>query len=237
MHANDEMWGNRNFRFINLVMALTTSPYNMFGPIMSHLMSPFGISVAQMGIFGATCVLAGVVGSVVFGVFLDRTRAYKKSLVVLSAVPIFSVICFRQVLPMGPEYFEYVLIAGASLTMAVMAAIVLCNTFAVEVTYPIEPSLVSSTLSYTNQIGAGILSILSVNYVSVEYAHGVPEADRNSWRQARSMSLFFVMIFFYLSSTIVSLFIKEDLRRTNHGDDKSLVSPSALAKDETTREE
>lgn len=136
------MWANRNFRIINLCLALITAPYNMFGPIVSLLLEPFGISVFRISLFGGLSVLAGVVGSIMAGLFIDRTRAYKKSLVFLSAVPILAVTIFRWFLPMGPDYFDYVLIAGMIFTAAVMGAMVLCNSFAVEVTYPIEPAMI-----------------------------------------------------------------------------------------------
>jgi MFS family permease len=65
---------------------------------MALILTPFGFTVAQISWLGAGGVFAGALSAICFGVFLDKTRAYKKSLVGGSALCLLMAAIFPRLL-------------------------------------------------------------------------------------------------------------------------------------------
>lgn len=96
---------NKNFQVLCVCYSLIVGPYNAFGSTMSLILTPFGVSVKQVAIFGAASVLVGVVSTVVLGGLLDKTRAYKISLITSSILPVLAMVGLLYSLPLGMERF------------------------------------------------------------------------------------------------------------------------------------
>jgi hypothetical protein len=147
-------------------------PFNAYGSILSLLLTPFGASVQQVATLGAASVFVGVVSTVVLGGLLDRTRAYKVSLITSSILPVIALIGLLYSLPVGIERFPLVLASGMIYTSIVMAAIPMCMSFSAEVTYPMQASTVNGLLQLFCQIVSGVISLSGVNYLSVDFSEG-----------------------------------------------------------------
>lgn len=87
-----ELKQNRNFRIIAFAFAGLMGNYYAFGNLMSPMLTPYGLTVAQISKIGVTTILSGAVSAILFGVFLDRTRWFKKSLVFFSVGSIFNLL-------------------------------------------------------------------------------------------------------------------------------------------------
>jgi len=143
--AFDELRINQNFRLIALVYAFGLSPYYSFGAMMALILTPFGLTVSQIARLGAAGVFVGAVSAIGFGVVLDRTRAYKKSLVGGCGLSLLTALTCSSVLANGPNYATVVCLTIA-FTAVSIALLPLCMVFSVEVTYPLNASLANGIL-------------------------------------------------------------------------------------------
>ena len=109
---------------------------------MSALLTPYWLTVAQLSKIGVTTILTGAFSAILFGVFLDRTRWFKKSLVFFSAGSIFNMLMLTfYSLPKAENDFTTLQINCALYGAFLLPTIPLCMTFSTEVTYPMQPSL------------------------------------------------------------------------------------------------
>lgn len=91
-----ELGNNRNFQIVCACYSLIVGPFFAFISLMSLIMSPFGITVPQLAIYGVLTALFGVISSIIFAKLLDRTRLYKISLIALSIFPVFVMIALTK---------------------------------------------------------------------------------------------------------------------------------------------
>jgi MFS family permease len=98
-------------------------------------MSPFGITVEQISTYGASTSLVGVISSIIFARFLDRTKLYKISLILLSLLPVLVMIALIKSLQ--TEWFLLVLFCGIVFESIVLSAVPLSMAFSTELTYPL----------------------------------------------------------------------------------------------------
>ena len=92
MESFVELKQNRNFLIIALAYAGLLGNYFAFGNLMSALLTPYGLTVAQISTIGVTTILTGAFSAITFGIFLDRTRLFKNSLIFFSVGSIFSLL-------------------------------------------------------------------------------------------------------------------------------------------------
>lgn len=95
---------------------------------------------------GAIGIFVGVIVSVCFGFFLDKTRAYKKSLLFCSLLPILTPIGWRHELPYCPENFSMIIYFSFAFTAGAYILIPLCMVFTAEIAHPLQPSLINGTI-------------------------------------------------------------------------------------------
>ena len=137
---------------------------------MSLLFTPYGLSVQQVATFGAVSVLVAVVSAVVLGKLLDKTRAYKVALIMSSIFPIIALFSLMYSLPVSTERFSQLLFCGMLYTSIVMTAMPMCMSFSAEVTHPMKVSTVNGLLQFFCQILSGAISLLGVEFLSVNYS-------------------------------------------------------------------
>ena len=144
--ALSELKVNKNFRLVAFVYAFAISPYDSFGALMALILTPFGFTVAQIAGLGAGGVFVGAFSAIGFGVFLDRTRAYKKSLVGGC------ILCLLLIGPIFPRLLQNDSSYGIVLTITMVyiainiAFVPLCMSFSVEVTYPLNASVANGSI-------------------------------------------------------------------------------------------
>lgn len=133
-----ELSRNKNFQIIAFAYMGLIGIYFSFGNLMSLYLTPFGLTVEQISIGGCVNLLSGVCSAIFFGIFLDKTRIYKKSLIFISFGNIFSFLWLSfYTLPKASEDFPMLLLNFAFIGAFLFPAFPLCLTFSTEVTFPL----------------------------------------------------------------------------------------------------
>lgn len=89
-----ELWANKDFVRLAGGYALGYGAYCTIGGTISNLLNPFGYSPGEISIAGGSCMLTGVLGALVVGVFVDQTSLYRKTHLFLSFMILVSVVLF-----------------------------------------------------------------------------------------------------------------------------------------------
>mmetsp|Transcript_21902 Transcript_21902/g.34020 ORF Transcript_21902/g.34020 Transcript_21902/m.34020 type:complete len:231 (+) Transcript_21902:805-1497(+) len=120
------------------VFGLIQGSFNTFGTIVGYLGDSFGYTTDQSSLFGALFIVGGIVGCVVFSIWLEKTLAYKKALIT---------VCFLSSLLILVTYFimpnqEMVAscITFVFLGFSMIPILATSFDFGVEITYPIGES-------------------------------------------------------------------------------------------------
>ena len=169
-----ELRTNKNFLFILLSYIFSNGPYMGSSAIMALILVPFGFSIAQISWIGALGMIVGAPLAVVFGSVLDKTRAYKKSLIVCPTVLLlFSVLFPRLVLNSDSGFIIVVstmmIFFSVSLIMSALSM-----AFSIEVTYPLNGSIINGTLQIFMQVIATILAVGGTLWLATDYSQGTP---------------------------------------------------------------
>ncbi|XP_041475060.1 feline leukemia virus subgroup C receptor-related protein 2-like [Lytechinus variegatus] len=159
------------------------------------ILSEFPGYEVMVGVIGLTLVLTGMVGSVVTGFWLDRTRSYRGTTVTVYVLSLVGMICFTFTLKLGEIWVVFGITALLGFFMT--GYLPLGFEFAAELTFP-EPEGTSSGLLNASAQTFGIIFTLVM---------GVLVNEINSL----SGNLFLCVAL--LVGTIVTAFIKSDLRR------------------------
>lgn len=130
-----ELTRNRNFQLVCVCYSFVCGPFFAYGLIASLIYSPFGFAVDQIAMIGAASAIFGVFATVLFGKLLDRTRAYKMSLILFSFSPIFVLFGIIQALKTSNNSLVFPL--AMSFEAIALSAVALCMSFSTEVTYPL----------------------------------------------------------------------------------------------------
>ena len=68
---------NHNFLLLAIALALPFGSFTAIGNLVSNLFDPFGYTSSELSFICLQLLLAGVVGAVVIGALMDKTRKYK----------------------------------------------------------------------------------------------------------------------------------------------------------------
>jgi uncharacterized membrane protein len=112
---------------------------------MALVLVPFGFSVTQISWVGALGVIIGAPLAIIFGIYLDKTRKYKMSLIGSAITLLLFSLVFPIVLKNEGSFLTVVswLMVFCSTSMILAS---LCMSFSVEVTYPLNASVINGTL-------------------------------------------------------------------------------------------
>ncbi|XP_041926335.1 feline leukemia virus subgroup C receptor-related protein 2-like isoform X4 [Alosa sapidissima] len=147
------------------------------------------------GRIGLTIVIAGMVGSLICGIWLDRTKTYKQTTLVVYVMSFLGMIVFAFTLNVG--YLWVVFITAGALGFFMTGYLPLGFEFAVELTYPESEGTSSGLLNCSAQV-FGIIFIICEGKIIDSYGN-LPG------------NIFLCV--FLLIGTIMTGIIKSDLRR------------------------
>lgn len=184
---------------------------------MALVLAPFGFSVTQISWVGALGVIIGAPIAILFGVYLDKTRAYKMSLIISSLTLLLFSVLFPRALNNDASFLTAAsyLMVFCSVSLILSA---LCTSFSVEVTYPLNASIINGTMQMLTQVVATALAIGGTLWMAADYSQGTPSAEEILAQQQHVLSFYVALSVCYLLATTVSFAVKEDLRRTNHAE-------------------
>ncbi|XP_041121781.1 feline leukemia virus subgroup C receptor-related protein 2-like isoform X1 [Polyodon spathula] len=176
------------------------------------------------GRIGLTIVISGMVGSLICGIWLDKTKSYKKTTLVVYIMSLVGMVVYAFTLNLG--YLWVVFITAGSLGFFMTGYLPLGFEFAVELTYPESEGTSSGLLNMAAQV-FGIIFTISQGKIIDNF--GTLPGN------------IFLSVFLLLG-TIMTGFIKADLRRQKanqsteptrpEGDLQDLASTPVIIKEE-----
>ncbi|XP_073339049.1 choline/ethanolamine transporter flvcr2a isoform X1 [Pagrus major] len=147
------------------------------------------------GRIGLTIVVAGMVGSLICGIWLDKTKTYKQTTLVVYLLSLIGMLVYAFTLNLG--YLWVVFITAGGLGFFMTGYLPLGFEFAVELTYPESEGTSSGLLNCSAQI-FGIIFTISQGKII------------DTWGTLAG-NIF--LSIFLLIGTVMTGFIKSDLRR------------------------
>ncbi|MEE6511243.1 hypothetical protein FKM82_017708 [Ascaphus truei] len=165
------------------------------------------------GRIGLTLVVAGMVGSIICGLWLDYTKTYKQTTLIVYILSFIGMLVFTFTLDLGNLIVVFV--TGGALGFFMTGYLPLGFEFAVEITYPESEGTSSGLLNASAQI-FGILFTLAQGKLTTDYN---PRAGN-----------IFLCVWMFLGIILTAL-IKSDLKRhnVNVGIAKSEATPVSVS--------
>uniref|UniRef100_A0A5F8ABR3 FLVCR choline and heme transporter 1 n=1 Tax=Macaca mulatta TaxID=9544 RepID=A0A5F8ABR3_MACMU len=171
------------------------------------------------GRIGLTLVVAGMVGSILCGLWLDYTKTYKQTTLIVYILSFIGMVIFTFTLDLG--YIIIVFVTGGVLGFFMTGYLPLGFEFAVEITYPESEGTSSGLLNASAQI-FGILFTLAQGKLTSDYG---PKAGN-----------IFLCVWMFIGIILTAL-IKSDLRRHNINIGITNVDVKAVPADSPTDQE
>ncbi|KAI9251327.1 major facilitator superfamily domain-containing protein [Helicostylum pulchrum] len=155
-----ELASNWNYLVIMVSFGILCGLASAFTSILTQIVAPYGINADDAGFLGAAFIIAGLVGAIVTGIFIDKTGRHK--LVMKVYVPIdgalYLAFYFVVVKELGYDAMMAICVLLGFFTFSLLPV---CLELSVESSYPISESISSSLLWMCSQVlGLVILSVM-----------------------------------------------------------------------------
>lgn len=190
----------RNVPFVLLLISygiMTGAFYSVSTLLNQIILTHYEGEEVNAGRIGLTLVVAGMVGSILCGLWLDYTKTYKQTTLIVYILSFVGMVIFTFTLKLG--YIIVVFFTGGILGFFMTGYLPLGFEFAVEITYPESEGTSSGLLNTAAQI-FGILFTLAQGKLTTDYN---PEAGN-----------IFLCAWMFVGIILTAL-IKSDLRRHN----------------------
>jgi predicted MFS family arabinose efflux permease len=76
---------NSNFTLLAIIFAIKQATLNGFAGFLSDILTPYGFSASQIAFVGLIYGISGIAGSIIVTIVLDKTHAYKNTLLTITA--------------------------------------------------------------------------------------------------------------------------------------------------------
>ncbi|XP_021246071.1 feline leukemia virus subgroup C receptor-related protein 1-like isoform X2 [Numida meleagris] len=190
----------RNVPFVLLLISygiMTGTFYSVSTLLNQMIVTHYEGEEVNAGRIGLTLVVAGMVGSIICGLWLDYTKTYKQTTLIVYILSFIGMVVFTFTLDLG--YLILVFVTGGVLGFFMTGYLPLGFEFAVEITYPESEGTSSGLLNASAQI-FGIVFTLVQGKLTTDYS-------------PRAGNLFLCAWLFV--GIILTALIKSDLRRHN----------------------
>ncbi|XP_059944476.1 heme transporter FLVCR1 isoform X3 [Mesoplodon densirostris] len=186
------------FLFILTIIGIMTGAFYSVSTLLNQIILTYyeGEEV-NAGRIGLTLVLAGMVGSILCGLWLDYTKTYKHTTLTVYILSFVGMVIFTFTLNLG--HIVIVFVTGGLLGFFMTGYLPLGFEFAVEITYPESEGTSSGLLNAAAQI-FGILFTLAQGKLTSDYG-------------PRTGNIFLCVWMFV--GIILTALIKSDLKRHN----------------------
>ncbi|XP_053924586.1 feline leukemia virus subgroup C receptor-related protein 2 isoform X2 [Cuculus canorus] len=205
---------NINFLLLMITYGLNAGCFYALSTLLNRVvMSHYPGEEVNAGRIGLTIVLSGMVGALISGIWLDRTKTYKQTTLAVYIMSLIGMIVFTFTLNLG--HLWVVFVTAGILGFFMTGYLPLGFEFAAELTYPESEGTSSGLLNVSAQI-FGIAFTISQGQIMDHF-------------DTRAGNLFLCSFLFL--GTIMTAFIKADLRRhqANLNIEQTKVMPEARA--------
>ncbi|XP_004387587.1 heme transporter FLVCR1 isoform X1 [Trichechus manatus latirostris] len=190
----------KNVPFVLLLITygiMTGAFYSVSTLLNQMILTHYEGEEVNAGRIGLTLVVAGMVGSIICGLWLDYTKTYKQTTLIVYILSFVGMVVFTFTLDLG--HLIIVFVTGGVLGFFMTGYLPLGFEFAVEITYPESEGTSSGLLNAAAQI-FGILFTLAQGKLISEYGPLAGNLFLCAWM---------------LVGIILTALIKSDLRRHN----------------------
>ncbi|KAL7987356.1 hypothetical protein Chor_006275 [Crotalus horridus] len=160
----------RNVPFILLLISygiMTGAFYSISTLLNQIILAHYKGEEINAGRIGLTLVVAGMVGSIICGLWLDHTKTYKQTTLVVYILSFVGMVVFTFTLNCG--YLVVIFVTGGVLGFFMTGYLPLGFEFAVEITYPESEGTSSGLLNASAQI-FGIIFTLIQGKLTTDYS-------------------------------------------------------------------
>ncbi|KAL4618114.1 feline leukemia virus subgroup C receptor-related protein 2 [Arapaima gigas] len=187
---------NRPFVLLIVTYGLNVGCFYAVGTLLNRMIiKHYPGQELNAGRIGLTIVIAGMVGSLISGIWLDRTKTYKQTTLAVYLMSFVGMLVFTFTLDLGHLWVLF--LAAGILGFFMTGYLPLGFEFAVEMTYPESEGTSSGLLNCSAQVFGIIFTICQGKII-----------DSFGTRPGN----IFLCVFLFLG-TVVTGFIKTDLRR------------------------
>ncbi|KAI6067902.1 Feline leukemia virus subgroup C receptor-related protein 2 [Aix galericulata] len=187
---------NTNFVLLMVTYGLNTGCFYSLSTLLNRMViHHYPGEEVNAGRIGLTLVLSGMAGALISGLWLDRTKTYKQTTLVVYIMSLVGMIVYTFTLSLG--HLWVVFVTAGVLGFFMTGYLPLGFEFAAELTYPESEGTSSGLLNVSAQI-FGIAFTISQGQIMDRYG-------------TKAGNLF--LCSFLLLGTVMTAFIKADLRR------------------------
>ncbi|XP_063351971.1 heme transporter FLVCR2 isoform X3 [Pelmatolapia mariae] len=189
---------NKPFMLLVITYGLNVGCFYAVGTLLNRMIIVhYPGEEVNAGRIGLTIVIAGMVGSLICGIWLDRTKTYKQTTVAVYLLSLVGMIVYAATLSLG--HLWVVFITAGVLGFFMTGYLPLGFEFAVELTYPESEGTSSGLLNCSAQV-FGIIFTICQGKIIDDYG---------------TLAGNIFLCVFLLIGTIMTALIKSDLRRQN----------------------
>jgi predicted histidine transporter YuiF (NhaC family) len=127
-------------------------------------------------------------------------------------------------------------VTGIIFGMTILPVIPLCLSFSVEVTFPLNTATSNSVIVLFGQTGAFFISILGSEITKQNFKKDITIDVRTASEQDGARRIMLILQITALAGLIISLFVKEDLRRSRYDENKQTKFEEMKEKDTHTED-
>ncbi|XP_055086951.1 feline leukemia virus subgroup C receptor-related protein 2 isoform X3 [Periophthalmus magnuspinnatus] len=187
---------NKAFMLLMISYGLNVGCYYSLSTLLNRIIvEQYPGEEVNAGRIGLTIVIAGMVGSLICGMWLDKTKTYRQTTLAVYILSLSGILVFALTLPLGHLWLVFV--TAGFLGFFMTGYLPLGFEFAVELTFPESEGTSSGLLNCSAQI-FGIIFTISQGKII------------DKWGTFTG-NIFLAV--FLLIGTAITAFIKEDLRR------------------------
>ena len=210
-----EVWKNKSFVFLTIAFSNLVGLYFAMGSFLSNFFNPFGQSPLEVAIIGLNTMGSGVLGSVISGIILDKTAAYKRLIQTLILIATVSLgIASYTLFTFSSNVLLHIMLfcLGFSMVAVIPSGLGL----GVELTFPMQPALVNGIMLIITNINGTIQGLIYSGIMDFNPLNYDTSEEVLAERQRRAKMSVYPMMFFMISSIILMFFVKEDLKRVHY---------------------
>ena len=156
---------------LSFAYSLIYGVYCAVGVSMSNLLNPFGYSPTDISIAGGSSILAGVIGALVIGYFLDHTSLYRKTHITISFMALLSMILIVIVLLSTEANLVNIMVPLILFGISFVSFFPTSLSYGAELTFPLQPTLVNACMNLMGQLSAFVFMGVSSYITDVDAAH------------------------------------------------------------------
>ncbi|KER26496.1 hypothetical protein T265_06283 [Opisthorchis viverrini] len=188
---------NGNFTVLLLSYGITTGLFYALGTLLNVILQVYFPGNAAIGWIGFTMIISGMLGSMLIGIALDRTRRYRLISLLVCGVALIWMGAFTGLVLLRSLIWMF--FAAGFLGFALTGFLMMGFDYAAELTYPANEGLTSGLINASAQI-FGILFLFTASHLASSF-------------EVLYTNLLFTGLSFF--GFFLLIFVKEDLRRSS----------------------